>query len=223
MLDKAANVDEALELLAQYDMHSSAGSCYHFQLQMHWATVRWQSILIMNLKLSEKKEITRLQRISCCQRRNLIWKWTGRYQILEQALGECAGIVRMSRRRMDLLEAASKDWHVSETTGRLNATQCPLYIIARTLQPVWLPGGSMTSLPMNSVLNSNLFFCGEQSLDCLSAVVFWKVFMEYNISGNFPGFQIIIQPLFIIRRRETASWPEGLGTVRTTWACRALF
>ena len=32
MLDKAANVDEALELLAQYDMHSSAGSCYHFQL-----------------------------------------------------------------------------------------------------------------------------------------------------------------------------------------------
>ena len=45
----------------------------------------------------------------------------------------------------------------------------------------------MTSLPMNSVLNSLLFLSGEQSLDCLSAVVFWKVFMEYNISGNFPG------------------------------------
>lgn len=51
----------------------------------------------------------------------------------------------------------------------------------------------MTSLPMNSVLNSLLFLSGEQSLDCLSAVVFWKVFMEYNIPGNFPGFQIIIQ------------------------------
>ena len=24
---------------------------------------------------------------------------------------------------MDLLQAASKDWHVSETSGRLNATQ----------------------------------------------------------------------------------------------------
>lgn len=32
MLDKAANVDEALKLLAQYDIHSSAGSCCHFQL-----------------------------------------------------------------------------------------------------------------------------------------------------------------------------------------------
>ena len=32
MLDKAATVDEAVSLLEQYDMHSSAGSCYHFQL-----------------------------------------------------------------------------------------------------------------------------------------------------------------------------------------------
>ena len=33
----------------------------------------------------------------------------------------------------------------------------------------------MTSLPMNSVLNSLLFLSGEQSLDCLSAVVFWNI------------------------------------------------
>lgn len=32
MLDKAKNVDEALELLSSYDMHSSANSCYHFQI-----------------------------------------------------------------------------------------------------------------------------------------------------------------------------------------------
>ena len=32
MLDKAADVEEALALLEQYDMHSSAGSCYHFQI-----------------------------------------------------------------------------------------------------------------------------------------------------------------------------------------------
>lgn len=32
MLDKCATVDEALELLGQYDMHSSANSCYHFQI-----------------------------------------------------------------------------------------------------------------------------------------------------------------------------------------------
>ncbi|WP_186297352.1 C45 family autoproteolytic acyltransferase/hydolase [Enorma shizhengliae] len=32
MLDKCATVDEALDLLEQYDMHSSANSCYHFQI-----------------------------------------------------------------------------------------------------------------------------------------------------------------------------------------------
>ena len=32
MLDKAKNVDEALELLSSYHMHSSANSCYHFQI-----------------------------------------------------------------------------------------------------------------------------------------------------------------------------------------------
>ena len=32
ILDKAANVDEAIELLKQYDMRSSAGACYHFQI-----------------------------------------------------------------------------------------------------------------------------------------------------------------------------------------------
>ena len=71
----------------------------------------------------------------------------------------------------------------------------------------------MTSLPMNSVLNSLLFLSGEQSLDCLSAVVFWKV---------FPGFQIIIQLPFYgasqgscilawcIGRREDNMGPQSI-------------
>lgn len=32
LLDKAATVDEAIALLRQYDMHASAGGCYHFQI-----------------------------------------------------------------------------------------------------------------------------------------------------------------------------------------------
>ena len=32
LLDKAANVEEAVALLRQYDMHASAAGCYHFQL-----------------------------------------------------------------------------------------------------------------------------------------------------------------------------------------------
>ncbi len=32
LLDKAADVEEAVALLRQYDMHASAGGCYHFQI-----------------------------------------------------------------------------------------------------------------------------------------------------------------------------------------------
>ena len=32
LLDKAATVEEAIALLEQYDMHASAGGCYHFQM-----------------------------------------------------------------------------------------------------------------------------------------------------------------------------------------------
>ena len=32
LLDRAATVEEALELLRRYDMHASAGGCYHFQI-----------------------------------------------------------------------------------------------------------------------------------------------------------------------------------------------
>ncbi len=32
LLDMAADVDEAVALLGQYDMHASAGGCYHFQI-----------------------------------------------------------------------------------------------------------------------------------------------------------------------------------------------
>ena len=79
MLDKAATVDEAVSLLEQYDMHSSAGSCYHFQL----ADAAGNSAVVEYID--------------------------NEFVVLK------AG--------MDLLQAASKDWHVSETSGRLNATQ----------------------------------------------------------------------------------------------------
>ena len=32
LLDRAATVEEAIELLSQYDMHASANSCYHFHI-----------------------------------------------------------------------------------------------------------------------------------------------------------------------------------------------
>ena len=42
ILDKAATVEEAIELLSHYDMHSSANSCYHF----HIADAKGNSVVI---------------------------------------------------------------------------------------------------------------------------------------------------------------------------------
>ncbi len=50
MLDKAADVEEALALLEQYDMHSSAGSCYHFQISDARGKVWWLNMLTTNMK-----------------------------------------------------------------------------------------------------------------------------------------------------------------------------
>lgn len=42
LLDRAATVDEAIALLEQYDMHASAGSCYHF----HIADLTGKSVVV---------------------------------------------------------------------------------------------------------------------------------------------------------------------------------
>ena len=124
MLDKAANVDEALELLAQYDMHSSAGSCYHFQLADAQGNSAVAEYIDNEFEVIGKKgDYQAATNFLLSEKKFNFGNGQDRYEILEQALGDCAGIVRDEQEAMDLLEAASKDWHVSETTGRLNATQ----------------------------------------------------------------------------------------------------
>lgn len=124
ILDKAATVEEALALLEQYDMHSSAGSCYHFQISdaqgnsvvVEYVDSEYEVIpadknyqMVTNFLLSEKKYN--------------FGSGQDRYEILKNKLDECGGVLKDAQAGMDLLEAASSDWHVSETTGRLNATQ----------------------------------------------------------------------------------------------------
>lgn len=124
MLDKAANTDEALALLEQYDMHSSAGSCYHFHISdaggnsavVEYVDSEFEVIrsdksyqMVTNFLISEKKYN--------------FGSGQDRYEIIKKKLDGCEGILRDEQAGMDLLEAASSDWHVSETTGRLNATQ----------------------------------------------------------------------------------------------------
>ena len=55
-----------------------------------------------------------------------------RYEILETSLDSCNGVVEDEQAGMDLLQAASKDWHVSESSGRMNATQWSVVLTVRT-------------------------------------------------------------------------------------------
>lgn len=124
MLDKAATVDEAVSLLEQYDMHSSAGSCYHFQLADaagDSAVVEYIDNEFVVLKADEGYQMATNFLLS--DKKFNFGNGQDRYEILESSLNRCGGVVKDEQAGMDLLQAASKDWHVSETSGRLNATQ----------------------------------------------------------------------------------------------------
>ena len=124
MLDKAATVDEAVSLLEQYDMHSSAGSCYHFQLADaagNSAVVEYIDNEFVVLKADEGYQMATNFLLS--DKKFNFGTGQDRYGILESSLNRGCGVVKDEQAGMDLLQAASKDWHVSETSGRLNATQ----------------------------------------------------------------------------------------------------
>lgn len=124
MLDKAATVDEAVSLLEQYDMHSSAGSCYHFQLADaagNSAVVEYIDNEFVVLKADEGYQMATNFLLS--DKKFNFGTGQDRYGTLESSLNRCGGVVKDEQAGMDLLQAASKDWHVSETSGRLNATQ----------------------------------------------------------------------------------------------------
>lgn len=124
MLDKAATVDEALALLEQYDMHSSAGSCYHFQI----SDAGGKSVIVEYVDneyevIPADKNYQMATNFLLSEKKYNFGSGQDRYEILKNKLDECDGVLKDEQAGMNLLEAASSDWHVSETTGRLNATQ----------------------------------------------------------------------------------------------------
>lgn len=124
MLDKAADVEEALALLEQYDMHSSAGSCYHFQI----SDARGKSVVVEYVDneyevIPAKNNYQMVTNFLLSDKKYNFGSGQDRYEILKNTLDECKGVLKDEQAAMDLLKAASSDWHVSETTGRLNATQ----------------------------------------------------------------------------------------------------
>lgn len=124
VLDKAATVEEAIALLEQYDMHSSAGSCYHFQItdaQGDSAVVEYVDNEFVVLKAEKNYQMA--TNFLLAEQKYNFGTGQDRYETLKTTLEECGGVLADEQAGMDLLEAVSRDWHISESSGRRNATQ----------------------------------------------------------------------------------------------------
>ncbi len=114
VLDKAATVDEAVALLKQYDMHSSANSSYHFQI----ADANGKSVVVEYVD----NEISIVEMNGNWQAATNFLLTPGdydfgkgqdRYATLEKTLTENKGILSEAE-GMNLLEAVSQPLHMND-------------------------------------------------------------------------------------------------------------
>lgn len=118
MLDKAATVEEAIALLKQYDMHSSAGSSYHFQMADAWGNSAIAEYVDNELQIIRAdKSYQMATNFLLSEKKYNFGTGQDRYEIIEDGLEKCGGVVKNEGEAMELLQAASKDWHVSESSG----------------------------------------------------------------------------------------------------------
>lgn len=122
LLDKAATVEEAVELLSQYDMHSSANSCYHFQI----ADASGKSVVVEYIN-DEMKLVEPTESYQAATNFLLtpgdydFGKGQDRYAAMMEELGEKEGILN-EKEAMGLLEKVSQDPHKTES-GSMSSTQ----------------------------------------------------------------------------------------------------
>ena len=124
ILDKAANVEEALALLRQFDMRSSAGGCYHFQI----VDASGRSVVVEYIE----DEMIVLEENYATNFLLAPGDWynvgggQNRYEILARTLEETKGILS-EEQSMDLLEAVkqnSTQWSVVYNTAKKTAAFC---------------------------------------------------------------------------------------------------
>ena len=122
MLDKAKNVDEALELLSSYDMHSSANSCYHFQI----CDASGKSVVVEYVD-NEMKVVYPDKNYQCATNFLLTNPdaefnfGQDRYQIIDEKLSSTNGKLS-NREAMQLLSDCSQDAH-KNNQGKISKTQ----------------------------------------------------------------------------------------------------
>lgn len=129
LLDKAATVEEAIELLENVDMHASANSCYHFLI----GDANGNSAVVEYI--DDELSVLRGEKIST----NFLltpgeYEFGGgydRYDIVKEALKDSEGILSETE-AMDVLEAAK---NVAEPPDDTSSTQwsCVYNLDARTV------------------------------------------------------------------------------------------
>ena len=105
LLDRAATVEEAVELLSQYDMHASAGSCYHF----HIADAKGGSVIVeyiddeMNIVQGDAATNFLLT-----PGEYDFGSGEDRYAVLRETLDANGGVFESEEQAMELLKAVSQ-------------------------------------------------------------------------------------------------------------------
>ena len=105
LLDRAATVEEAVELLSQYDMHASAGSCYHF----HIADTKGGSVIVEYID----DEMSVVQGDAATNFLLTPGEYDfgsgeDRYAILRETLDANGGVFENEEQAMELLKAVSQ-------------------------------------------------------------------------------------------------------------------
>lgn len=112
ILDKAATVDEALDLLCRYDMHSSANSCYHFQI----ADATGKAVVVEYI--GEEMNVIDSPRATNFLLTPGDWDFGGgqdRFDTLERTMTEKDGVFTEAE-AMDLLASVSQKVRVDKTS-----------------------------------------------------------------------------------------------------------
>ena len=105
LLDRAATVEEAVELLSQYDMHASAGSCYHF----HIADAKGGSVIVEYID----DEMSVVQGDAATNFLLTPGEYDfgsgeDRYAVLRETLDANGGVFESEEQAMELLKAVSQ-------------------------------------------------------------------------------------------------------------------
>lgn len=124
LLDKAATVDEAVEMLKKYDMHASANGCFHIQI----ADASGASVVVsyVNDEMVVTEKEGNYQAATNFYLHEVPFEYEkqgeDRYEILVTTLAESNGVLT-AEEGMDLLNAASIISTEPDEEGRVYSTQ----------------------------------------------------------------------------------------------------